>query len=213
MSDVSNEPARALLLVDIQRDFLPGGALAVPHGDAILPIVNAIQPAFDLIVASRDWHPADHGSFASQHPGTRVGDVVELDGLSQTVWPDHCIQGTEGAKFADGLDRTRWDHVVTKGTTTTLDSYSAFFDNGHRQSTGLGDYLGRRGVERVYVAGLATNVCVKFTVLDACNLGFATFLITDACRGVDISPGDVDASLQEMQSAGVQFVTSENILA
>ena len=166
----------ALIVVDIQNDFIPGGALAVPGGDEVVPLVNRLQARFESIVATRDWHPPDHGSFAANHPGKRVGDLIELGGLEQTLWPVHCVQNTPGADFAPGLNRDRWTKVVVKGTDADIDSYSGFYDNGHRRATGLGDFLKQRGVSAVFVAGLATDYCVKFTALDARALGFATFL-------------------------------------
>lgn len=201
-----------LILVDIQNDFVPGGALAVPQGDQIVPIVNRLQPHFDLVVATQDWHPADHGSFAANHAGRQPGDQIDLHGLPQILWPVHCVQGTPGADFVPGLDRERWDRVFVKGTDPKVDSYSGFYDNGHRQATGLGDYLHEKGVTDVYVAGLATDYCVKFTVLDALQLGFNVHLIEDACRGVNLEPGDVERAVQEMREAGAQITSSDDIL-
>ncbi|NGO40594.1 bifunctional nicotinamidase/pyrazinamidase [Limisphaera ngatamarikiensis] len=202
---------RCLLLVDLQNDFLPGGALPVPEGDAVIPVVNRLQPGFDLVVATQDWHPPNHGSFAVNHPGRRVGEVVDLDGLPQVLWPVHCVQFTPGAEFAPGLDTSRIVHVVRKGTDPRIDSYSGFFDNGKRRSTGLADFLRQQGVREVYVAGLATDYCVKATALDAVQLGFATRVITDACRGVNLQPGDVDRALAEMARAGVRLVRSDEL--
>lgn len=202
---------KALILVDIQNDFLPGGALAVPHGDEVIPVANRIQPAFELIVATRDWHPADHGSFAASHPGRQPGDVIDLDGLRQILWPVHCVQHSRGAEFAPGLDASRIEHVFFKGTDPQIDSYSGFFDNGHRQSTGLGEYLQQQGVDAVYLAGLATDYCVKFSALDALRLGFDTFVIVDGCRGIDLLPGDMERALDETRGAGATLIMSESI--
>jgi nicotinamidase/pyrazinamidase len=204
---------KALILVDIQNDFLPGGALAVPGGDEIIPIVNQLQNHFDLIVATQDWHPADHGSFAANHAGKSPGDRIDLDGHPQILWPVHCVQGTPGADFAPALRRDRWSRVFPKGTDVTVDSYSGFFDNGHRHPTGLGAYLRDQGVTDVYVAGLATDYCVKFTALDAVKLGFRTRLIDDACRGVNLRPGDVRHAVDEMRAAGVGIVKAGAVLA
>jgi nicotinamidase/pyrazinamidase len=201
-----------LILVDIQNDFVPGGALAVPQGDEIVPVVNRLQPRFDLVVATQDWHPADHGSFAVNHPGRQPYDEIELAGLPQTLWPAHCVQGTRGADFVPGLDRSRWARVFVKGTDPKIDSYSGFFDNGHRQATGLGEYLREKGVTEVYVVGLATDYCVKSTVLDALQLGFRTWLIEDACRGVNVRPGDVAAAVEATKAAGAKIVTSAEAL-
>jgi nicotinamidase/pyrazinamidase len=202
----------ALILVDIQNDFLPGGALAVPEGDQIVPVVNELQRHFPLVVATQDWHPATHGSFAANHPGREPGDMLELHGLPQILWPTHCVQRSAGAEFAPALDRAGWARVFPKGTDPQIDSYSGFFDNGHRQSTGLGEFLRERGVTQVYVAGLATDYCVKFTVLDALQLGFKAHLIEDACRGVDLQPGDVTRAVEAMRAAGAKIITSAEIL-
>ena len=202
----------ALIIVDLQNDFLPSGALPVPEGDRIVPVVNRLQPRFDLIVATQDWHPANHGSFAANHEGRSPGEVIDLQGLPQILWPVHCVQDTPGADFAPGLDGSRWDCVFRKGTDPAIDSYSGFYDNGHRQSTGLGEYLREKGVTDVYVVGLATDYCVKFTVLDALQLGFRAHLIEDACRGVNLQTGDVAAAVEAMRKAGAQILSSEAVL-
>ena len=204
---------KALILVDIQNDFTPGGALAVEQGDQVVPVANRLMPHFDLVVATQDWHPADHLSFASRHPGKQVGHVIELDRLPQVLWPDHCVEETPGAALADGLDRQRIDHIVRKGTNPAIDSYSGFFDNGHRQATGLGEYLKDRGVDEVYVCGLATDYCVKFTAIDAVDLGFSTHLILDGCRGVELKAGDVERALQTLREKGVCITESEQIIS
>jgi nicotinamidase/pyrazinamidase len=202
---------RALLLVDVQNDFLPGGALAVPRGDEVIPVANRVQPAFDLVVATQDWHPPGHGSFASTRPGRKPGEVAELAGLPQVLWPDHCVQGSPGAEFAAGLQMNRVEAIFRKGTDASIDSYSGFFDNGQRKSTGLGDYLKGRGATDVYVLGLATDYCVKFTALDARKLGFRTILVEDASRGVELQRGDVERAIGEMKRAGVTVLQSEDI--
>jgi nicotinamidase/pyrazinamidase len=202
---------KTLILVDIQNDFIPGGALPVPEGDRIVPLVNRLQDRFDLVVATQDWHPADHGSFAANHPGRKPGEVIDFHGLRQILWPVHCVQNTPGAAFVPGLETRRISRVFQKGTDPTIDSYSGFFDNGRRKATGLGDYLKEKGATDVYVCGLATDYCVKFTALDARSLGFKTFLIEDASRGVNLKPGDVESAVEEMRRAGVIVVTSEGI--
>lgn len=202
---------RTLILVDIQNDFLPGGALAVPRGDEVVPVANRLQPRFELVVATQDWHPQRHGSFASTRPGSKPGDLAELAGLPQVLWPDHCVQGTAGAAFAPGLEMNRVEAIVRKGTDPAIDSYSGFFDNGHRKSTGLGDYLEGRGATDVYVLGLATDYCVKFTALDALRLGFRAFLVEDGSRGVELRPGDVERAVEEMRKAGVEVVRSADV--
>ncbi len=201
---------RALILVDIQNDFMPDGALPVPGGYDVVPVANKVQNGFELVVATQDWHPADHGSFAANHDGTEPGQVIDLDGLDQILWPIHCVQESDGAKFVDGLN-TEGVRVFQKGTALNIDSYSGFFDNGHRQATGLGEFLKNQDVEQVYVCGVATDYCVKFTALDAVELGFETFLIEDACRGVNLNEGDVDQAIEDMQNAGVHVVRSENV--
>ncbi len=203
----------ALVLVDIQKDFVPGGALAVPEGDRIVPICNRLQDRFDLVVATQDWHPRDHGSFAANHPGRNAGDVIDLHGLRQILWPVHCVQDTPGAAFVPGLQMQRVERIFRKGTDPAIDSYSGFYDNGHRKATGLAEYLKEKAVSDVYVAGLATDYCVRFTAVDARQLGFKTHLIVDACRGVNLNPGDVDAAIEEMRKAGVNVVNSKLILA
>jgi len=202
---------RALVLVDLQNDFCPGGALAVPEGDVVVPIANALQRRFDLIVATQDWHPPDHLSFAVNH-GKSPGELIELNGQPQVLRPVHCVQETEGAAFVSGLDISGVAHIVQKGMVREVDSYSGFFDNDHRTATGLGDYLTASGVTEVYVCGLATDYCVKFTALDARRLGFETFLIEDASRGVELNAGDVQRAIVEMKAAGVEVVQSRELL-
>ena len=202
----------ALIIVDMQNDFIEGGALAVPGGKGLVPLINKLQPQFDLVVATQDWHPANHGSFAANHPGEKTYDVIDLDGLAQTLWPIHCVQNTPGADFALGLDRSRWAAVFQKGTDPTVDSYSGLFDNGKRHATGLGDFLKKSGVYQVYVLGLATDYCVKFTGLDSAALGFKTTLIEDASKGVDLHPGDVQKAIGEMGQAGVTIKQAVDFL-
>lgn len=197
----------ALIVVDVQNDFCPGGALPVPEGDQVVPVVNRIQHGFELVVATQDWHPASHGSFAANHPGRKPGETIELAGLAQILWPVHCVQGTPGADLHSALDRSRIARVFPKGTDPSVDSYSGFFDNGRRSSTGLDDYLKGRGVNGVYVCGLATDYCVKATALDAVGLGYRTCLIQDACRGVELRPGDVRQAIDDMRAAGVVILT------
>ena len=202
---------RALILVDLQNDFVPGGALAVREGDAVVPVANRVQRAFDLIVASQDWHPRDHGSFAANHPGRKVGDVVDLNGLDQILWPVHCVQDTRGAELVPGLDTRRIERVFYKGIDPAIDSYSALFDNGHRRSTGMGEYLRERGVREVFICGLATDYCVKFTALDARQFGFDVHVIEDASRGINLKPDDSANALQEIRAAGGHIIRSETL--
>ena len=179
---------KALILVDIQNDFLPGGALAVPDGDRIIPLINRLQAAFPLVVATQDWHPANHGSFAANHPGKKIFEQISLNGLSQTLWPVHCVQETPGAELAPALQRERIAKIFPKGTDAGIDSYSGLFDNGHRKSTGLGGWLKGKGVTEVFVCDPATDYCVKFTALDAAQFGFITHFIEDASRESISSP-------------------------
>jgi len=205
----------ALILVDIQNDFLPGGALAVPDGDAVVPVANSLieaaRKAGHLVSATQDLHPADHGSFASRHGGRKVGEVIDLNGLQQVLWPDHCVRGTQGAAFSPALRIAHVDKVFPKGGDPAVDSYSGFYDNGRRHSTGLAEYLRAQGVTSVSVLGLATDYCVKFTALDAVAEGFETTLLVDGCRGVDLNAGDVDAAIEVMRDAGVRLATSGEV--
>jgi nicotinamidase/pyrazinamidase len=201
-----------LILVDLQYDFMPGGALAVPRGDEVVPLANLLAARFKLVVASQDWHPPGHRSFASQHPGKRPGDVIELEGLDQRLWPDHCVQHTPGAELHHDLDRTRIDRIFQKGADPAIDSYSAFYDNAHRRATGLDDYLKAKGAARIFLMGLATDYCVKFSSLDAIGLGFEVSVIADGCRGIDASPGDVAAAMREMSAKGAILTDSRRVL-
>jgi nicotinamidase/pyrazinamidase len=194
---------QALILVDIQNDFLPGGALGVPGGNEIVPLANALMQQFEIVVATQDWHPPDHGSFATNHPGKTVFETIDLHGLSQTLWPVHCVQGTPGADFASELNVDGITRVFQKGTRPEVDSYSGFHDNGHRHSTGMAEWLKSQGVTDVVICGIATEYCVKFTALDAIKEGFSVTLRLDACRGVNLNPGDVDAAVAEMMKLGV----------
>lgn len=197
---------KALIIVDVQNDFLPGGALEVSDGDAILPLVNEIQKEFDLIVATQDYHPPNHASFASNHPGKKPGDIIDLQGIDQVLWPVHCVQGSYGAEFSSVLKTSDITRVFRKGTDPNLDSYSGFFDNGHRKETGLEGYLKEQDVTDVYICGLAADYCVKFTALDAVKCGFNTWLYRGATRAVNLNPGDFDKSIHEMASAGVKML-------
>ena len=193
----------------MQNDFLPAGALPVPDGEQVIPLANQIQQLFDLVVATQDWHPSNHARFAASHPGKAPGDVIDLNGLRQTLWPVHCVQHTVGAAFAPGLDINRVRKIFRKGMDPGIDSYSGFFDNGHRESTGLDFYLKQAGVTETFILSLATDYCVKFTAMDALELGFATYVLVNACRGVELQTGDVAAALHDMATAGVQLITGD----
>ena len=201
---------RALLLIDIQNDFLPGGRLAVPDGDAIIPLVNDLQARFDLVVATQDWHPLGHQSFASSHAGRAPFEQIDLHGLPQVLWPDHCTQASAGAELAASLRTERVEAIFRKGTSAEIDSYSAFFDNGHRKSTGLANYLRGRGVTVVYVAGLAGDYCVYYSALDALAAGFETHVIVDAIRA--ISADGFRAAQADLQAKGAHLVESQAVL-
>jgi nicotinamidase/pyrazinamidase len=198
---------RALLLVDPQYDFMPGGALAVPRGDEVVAVANRLLPHFTVAAATQEWHPADHGSFAANHPGKQPYDVVELGGVSQVLWPVHCVQQTHGAELHAELDRSKLT-VFRKGTDRSIDSYSGFFDNGKQRATGLDAWLRERWINRLYIMGLATDYCVKATALDARELGFDVWLIEDGCRAVDVAPGDGERALLQMRGAGVHVIES-----
>jgi nicotinamidase/pyrazinamidase len=201
---------KALLLIDIQLDFLPGGSLAVTDGDAILPLLNDLQPHFDLVVATQDWHPAGHRSFASAHPGQALFSEIEWQGLPQRMWPDHCVQGSAGAALHPALNLDRVEAIFRKGTDPDLDSYSAFFDNGHRRATGLTAYLRARGITEVVVAGLATDYCVYFSAKDARSEGFDVAVIEDASRG--IAPESIAAAKADLLAQGVRFQQASEVL-
>ena len=203
---------KALILVDLQNDFMPGGSLAVPEGNRVVPVANAVQRAFDLVVASQDWHPSDHSSFAKNNPPHHVGEVIEIDGIPQVLWPVHCVQNTPGAQLVATLEEDRIRKIFYKGTDPSMDSYSTFYDNGHRHSTGLADYLRRHDVDHVYLVGLATDYCVKFSALDARELGFRTTVVEDGCRGVELNSGDVDRAMAEMLEAGVELASSDAVI-
>ena len=173
---------RVLLLIDIQNDFLPGGALAVQGGDEIISPVNKLQNHFDLVVATQDWHPLNHNSFASNHTNAKPFDIITLNGLEQTLWPNHCVQGTSGAMFPERLHQNKIEAIFRKGTDPEIDSYSGFFDNGHRKSTGLAGYLKERMVSEVYLTGLAGDICVFYTAMDSLTAGFRTYIIKEGVR-------------------------------
>lgn len=194
-----------LLVVDPQNDFCPGGALAVPHGDEIVPLVNRLAADFVHVVVTQDWHPPGHASFASTYPARRPYDTIDLAYGPQILWPDHCVQGTEGARFHRGLDLARAELVIRKGFHPGIDSYSAFRENDRKTPTGLAGYLRERGLRRITIAGLATDFCVLYSALDAREAGFETAVALDACRGIDIDDS-VEKALAAMKRAGVMLV-------
>lgn len=194
----------ALVIVDVQNDFCSGGALAVAGGEAVVAPINALQQEFKVVVATQDWHPSQHLSFAANHEGKSVGDVIELNGQPQVLWPAHCVQDTPGAELRADLDQDCIAPIFRKGENAEADSYSGFFDNGHEHPTGLGMYLRARGVRKIHLCGLATDYCVKATALDARAEGFEVALHLDACRGVELAPGDIERAVEEMKAAGVE---------
>ena len=192
----------ALVVIDVQNDFCPGGALAVAGGDEIVPIVNGLIQSFDHVVLTQDWHPAGHSSFASSHPGKQPFETIAMPYGPQTLWPDHCVQGTEGALFHPDLVWTKGEIVIRKGFRKEIDSYSAFYENDHATPTGLGGYLKERGISKVTMVGLATDFCVAFSALDARRLGFDVTVTLDACRAIDLG-GSLAAMTARMREAGV----------
>lgn len=202
----------ALIVVDVQNDFCPGGALAVPDGHAVVPIINRLMAEVDLVVATQDWHPADHGSFASQHAGKRPFDSIELAGLPQVLWPDHCVQGTQGAAFAERLSVPHAQAVIRKGWHAHTDSYSAFLEADRKTRTGLAGLLRERGVRRVYLAGLALDFCVAWSALDARAAGFEVVVVRDACRAIDTG-GSLASALQAFANAGIVCANAAEVEA
>jgi nicotinamidase/pyrazinamidase len=191
-----------VLIVDVQNDFCPGGALAVPGGDEIVPVVNKLAAGFSHVILTQDWHPAGHTSFASSHPGKKPFDTIEVSYGQQTLWPDHCVQGTQGAAFHPRLDVPHAELVLRKGYRRAIDSYSAFRENDRRTPTGLAGYLRERGFERITMCGLATDFCVFYSAVDARDAGFEVSIVTSACRGIDVD-GSIARAMRSMSEAGV----------
>ena len=194
-----------LLIIDVQNDFCPGGALAVADGDAVVPVINRLAERFDHVVLTQDWHPAGHSSFATSHPGSAAFEAISMPYGRQTLWPDHCVQGTSGAAFHPQLATDRAELVIRKGFRPTIDSYSAFYENDRCTPTGLAGYLRERGLQRIFLAGLATDFCVRYSAVDARQLGFTTLLIEAGCRAIDLA-GSLEAAWAEMNTAGVQRI-------
>lgn len=206
---------KALLIIDVQNGFCPGGNLPVPDGDKVVPVINQLieEGSYDLVVASQDWHPADHGSFASQHPGAKPFDLGTLSGKPQVLWPDHCVQTTPDADFHPDLNTDAIDYIQQKGENPAVDSYSAFRDNDQAAVTGLAGYLKAQQVKELDICGLATDYCVKFSALDACDMlpGVKICFIEDASRGID--PEGVKAAIAEMRERGVAIISSRDVLS
>ena len=202
---------RALILVDLQNDFCKGGALEVKNGDAAISIANQLMPKFDIVVATQDWHPANHGSFAANHLWRKPGQVIDLNGLHQVLCTIHCVQYSFGAMFHKELNTEGVHKIIQKGTDPEVDAYSGFYDNGRKKQTELTDYLSSKNVDEVFVMGLATDYCVKYTAFDAVSLGYKTYLIVDGSWGVNLTEGDVDNAILEMSTAGVSIIYSSEI--
>src|SRR6056297_656645 len=201
---------KTLLIIDVQNDFCPGGALAVPGGDTIIPVINSLIPGFNAVIQTQDWHPEGHHSFASSHEGKDPYDTVEMDYGDQVLWPDHCVQGTRGAEFHPDLNTTKTEVIIRKGFRKEIDSYSTFYENDQKTPTGLTGYLKERGISELYVAGLATDFCVKWSVIDGLKKEFIVHVIEDAVKGIDMD-GSVEQAWKEMKGAGAEITSSEKI--
>lgn len=202
---------KALIVVDMQNDFMPGGALSVPDADQIIPLIQQLMTIFPFRVATQDWHPKHHISFAANHVGKQNGDSVIIGEFPQTLWPVHCVQNTYGAQLVNGLEASKFSAIFRKGSDPQIDSYSTFFDNQRLHETGLANYLRQAGIKELYFTGVATDYCVLYSVLDALDEGFTTFVIVDACRGVDLEPGDIEKSIGTMVACGAHLVTSDEL--
>lgn len=193
---------KALLIIDMQKDFMPGGPLGAKDADALVPIINDLMKQFPLVIATKDWHPKNHKSFAENHPGKKVGDHIDLDGVDQILWPAHCVQETLGSEFTKGLNTKKIDQIIYKGTDPNIDSYSAFFDNARKKKTNLASYLKEKGVDQISICGVATDYCVLYSVLDALDLGFKVTLIQDGCKAINLKEDDEKRAIATMQQMG-----------
>lgn len=200
----------ALILIDLQNDFLPGGSFAVARGDEVIAVANEMQAFFQYVIATQDWHPKNHGSFATTHQ-RKEGEVIELDGIEQILWPVHCVQNTHGAELTSDLITDNVQYFCKAGENPNIDSYSGFFDNKHKRATGLSDHLREEGIIHLYIMGLATDYCVKYTVLDGCALGFEVSVIRDGCRAINLHPDDEEKAFDEMEKAGAEIITSQQL--
>ena len=212
MDKIERRDGDVLLVIDVQNDFCPGGALAVPEGDAVVPVINRLMAGFEHVLLTQDWHPPGHSSFASSHEGEQPFGTVEMPYGPQTLWPDHCVQGSPGAEFHRDLQAKRAEMIIRKGFNPAIDSYSAFYENDRRTATGLTGYLRTRGFKRIFAAGLATDFCVHFSAVDAAEEGFEVLVIEDACRAIDLD-GSLAAARSAMTGAGARFATSEAVRA
>ena len=203
---------RALLVVDVQYDFCPGGSLPVPEGDTIIPLINALSARFDRVILTQDWHPPGHSSFASSHPGRQPYDTVTMRYGEQILWPDHCVQGSRGADLHEDLETDRAELIIRKGFRKEIDSYSAFFENDHETVTGLAGYLRERGIDTLYIAGLATDFCVHWSAVDGRKLGFNVFVVEDASRGIDAN-GSMNRALENIRASGAELISAAQAMA
>jgi nicotinamidase/pyrazinamidase len=201
----------ALIIVDMQNDFCPGGALAVPEGDEIVPVINKLSYKFKRIIATQDWHPPNHVSFALNHPGKKEFDIINYEGIEQVLWPKHCVPGTEGAEFNPGLNAEKFDLILRKGNNPKIDSYSAFRENDKKTLTGLEGYLKNLNVKRTYFCGLALDYCVFYSSMDSKELGFETYVIIDGTKGIDSPEGNIEESLNVMRKKGIEIVESNDL--
>lgn len=201
----------ALLIVDVQNDFCPGGALEVENGDKIIPVVNKLSEQFAAVIQTQDWHPENHSSFASNHDGKQPYETIEMEYGEQVLWPDHCVQGSRGADFHPDFNVTNSQLIIRKGFREELDSYSAFYENDNETTTGLTGYLKKRSIDKLFVCGLATDFCVKWSVLDGIKEGFEVVVIEDAVKGIDID-GSVEEAWEEMEKAGAEHISSDDLL-
>lgn len=202
---------KALLVVDMQNDFMPGGALPTAGADGLVPVINTLIEKYPVCVATKDWHPKDHISFAKNHPDKKVGDVIQVGAIQQILWPVHCVQHTKGAEFVTGLNTDRIDRVFYKGIDRMVDSYSTFFDNARLRETGLAEYLHSRGIKEITVMGLVTDYCVLYSVLDALELGFEVSVIADGCRAINLHPNDGEDAFETMREAGAEIITADEV--
>lgn len=202
---------KALLVVDVQNDFCPGGSLAIKQGDEIIPVINKLMTKFPLVIGTQDWHPANHLSFAANHKGKKPLNIINLQGIEQVLWPNHCVQGSRGADFHHQLNTVGFNLIIRKGSNPQLDSYSAFYENDKKTQTGLSGYLKGLTISQLYLCGLAMDYCVFYSAMDAVNQGFSVFVIEDACRGVDFPTGSMRKALQTMQQSGIHIINSKEV--
>jgi len=201
----------ALIIIDLQNDFCPGGALVVPEGDGIIPLINKLSGKFKRVIATQDWHPTDHMSFAVNHPGKKEFDVIDYNGMKQVLWPEHCVSGTFGAQFHSDLDINNVDLIIKKGRNPEIDSYSAFKENDKKTLTGLEGYLRNLDIRQTYICGLALDYCVLYSALDSRELGFDTYVIIDGTKGIDSPEGNIDKSLAIMKEKGIKIIESNDL--